>query len=230
MTNVYRSPEKLATKQVLFETAIDALEANGWSVERVPGAGKSSVRRITKGSVSGTASIRTSQDTWIAFPRNWQDNGWVTLSEVDYVVASSVDDGRDPKFAKVHLIAADEMRQRFERAYAARKGAKHKLQLGRGVWVSLYYTEAKRPVNRVGAGAGLTNKPIACVPLSRPPEDSPVEPRSGSISNWVPTPSSSPMLRAPLGDDEPLTIPDAKRRLAMALGVSEADIKITISS
>jgi hypothetical protein len=31
-------------------------------------------------------------------------------------------------------------------------------------------------------------------------------------------------------DEEPLTIPEAKRRLAMSLGVSEDDIKITITS
>lgn len=224
MPNVFGSPRKLATKQELFEIALGGLKANGWNVERIPGAGKSSVRRISRGSVSGTASIRTSQDTWIAFPRNPQDNGWVTLSDVDYVVAASVDNGREPRFAKVHLISALEMRQRFDRAYAARKQAGHNLQLGRGVWVSLYFAEAKDPVNRVGAGAGLANVPITRVPL-RGLVAEPSAP--AQILAPSPIPSASVPSKPPSSDF--LSIAEAKRRLALTLGVSEAEIKITIS-
>ena len=47
----------------------------------------------------------------------------MTLSDIDVVLAVSVDDRHDPKFAQVHMIEADEMRQRFDRAYSARIAA-----------------------------------------------------------------------------------------------------------
>jgi hypothetical protein len=224
MANVFGSPRKLATKQQLFEIALGGLRANGWNVERILGEGKSSVRRISRGSVSGLASIRTSQDTWIAFPRNRHDSGWVTLSDVDYVVAVSVDNGREPRFAKVHLFSAHEMRQRFDRAYTARKSAGHTLQLGRGVWISLYLPEAKDPVNRVGAGAGLANMPITRIPLPAGGSD-PVAP--AQAAEPVPAPPALAMGKPPSSDF--LSIAEAKRRLALSLGVTEADVKITIN-
>ena len=73
------------------------------------------MRRITKGTVSKTVSIRTAQDTWIAFPRDRDDKGWVTLSDVDSVVAVSVNDRHNPKFAKVHLLDGNEMRDSIVR-------------------------------------------------------------------------------------------------------------------
>ncbi len=230
MANVFGSPRKLATKQELFEIALGGLKANGWNVERILGAGKSSVRRISRGNVSGVASIRTSQDTWIAFPRNPQDTGWVTLSDVDYVVAASVDNGREPKLAKVHLISAHEMRQRFDRAYAARKSAGHNLQLGRGVWISLYLPEAKDPVNRVGAGAGLANAPITRVPL-RGGAGELAAPAQTLMPAPLPPGPVSPVLASggPPSDNSFLSISEAKRRLAISLGITEADIKITIN-
>src|SRR5215475_5360956 len=102
MTNIFGSSEKASMKTHLFDIGVKALENAGFDVERVQGSGKSSVRRISKGSTSKIVSIRTSQDTWIAFPRTEKDKGWRTLDEVDAVVAVSVDDRQTPKFAKVH--------------------------------------------------------------------------------------------------------------------------------
>ena len=96
MTNVWTSPEKVDRRDRLFDIGVKTLERQGWTVERIPKSGKSSVRRITKDGKSQTVSIRTTQDTYIAFPRNQDDTAWVTLSEVDAVVAVSVDDGDNP--------------------------------------------------------------------------------------------------------------------------------------
>jgi hypothetical protein len=133
MTNIYGSPEKVNRRNRLFEIGIETLKKTGWDVERVQGSGKSSLRRITKAGKSQMVSIRTTQDTWIAFPRNKDDSDWVTLSDVDAVVAVSVDDAHDPKFANVHIIGGDEMRERFNRAYKARRNAGHSIPVGRGV-------------------------------------------------------------------------------------------------
>lgn len=215
MTNVSATLEKVSIRNLLFGAAEEALEKDGWKVERVARSGKSSVRRITKGNAVKTVSIRTSQDTWIAFPRTQDDGAWGTLADVDYVVAASVDSQSNPSFAQVHLIEGDEMRARFDRAYAARKKAGYTLPVGRGIWVSLYDKEAESPVTLVGAGAGLDHPAIARVPLS---------------AQEVATLAEEPKSVATQADEAPLTIPEAKRRLALSLGVAESEIKITISS
>ncbi len=220
MTNVSGNVEKLAIRTFLFSTAVDALEKQGWTVERIAGSGKASVRRISKGGVRKTVSIRTTQDTWIAFPRTDGDSAWSTLADVDYVVAASIDDWEKPQFAQVHLIDGNEMRARFDRAYAARKAAGHSLPVGRGFWVSLYDKESQFPVNRVGAGAGLDNPPIARVLLKRAELGLPAR-----------APAETPHLNqppAPVVNGVALTIPEAKRLLALSLGVNESDIKITV--
>lgn len=217
MTNVSSTPAKVAIRSLLFKFAKEALERQGWKVERIARSGKSSLRRITKGKLDKTVSIRTSQDTWIAFPRTNEDDAWATLSDVDYVVASSVDDPHNPKFAQVHMIAGDEMRARFDRAYAARKQAGHVLPVGRGIWLSLYEKEASTPVSLVGGGIGLDNPAIARVSLSGQEVDVKVEEQdSQTFDEMV--------------EEGPLTIAEAKRRLAKSLGVAESDVRITVSS
>lgn len=212
MTNVYAAPEKVTMKAALFGAAVSALEKDGWKVERVAGSGKSSVRRITKGSTSKIVSIRTTQDRSIAFPRIEGDKGWRTLDEVDAVVAASVDDKENPHFARIHMLPGDEMRERFNRTYAARKKAGHVIPVGRGVWLSLYTPESQSPVHLVGAGAGLEHPRFAEVPLDP----------AMLISDDDETPQQDE------GDETPLTIAEAKRRLARSLGVDPSSIKIIV--
>ncbi len=214
MTNVFGSPQKVDMKRRLFAIGIGALERTGWTVEKVEGSGKSSVRRITKGAESKIVSIRTTQDKWIAFPRTEKDKKWRTLDEVDAVVPVSVDSRHNPKFAKVHMIDGDEMRARFNRAYAARKAAGHTIPIGRGVWISLYHSEAQDPVSLVGAGVGLQFPAFATVPIEL-----------GAIPVRESTYDESLTK-----EDAPLTIAEAKRRLATALGVEPANIKITVEA
>jgi hypothetical protein len=214
MTNIFGGPEKVTMKTQLFQAGVKALERAGYKVERVQGSGKSSVRRIVRGSVSKVVSIRTTQDTWIAFPRTEKDKGWRTLDEVDQVVAVSVDDPHNPKFAKVHILDGDEMRDRFNRAYAARKRAGHTIPIGRGVWVSLYLPEANDPVSHIGAGAGLKHPPIATIPLTDEPTPTPATTEVAVVEDAI----------------EPLSIGEAKRRLAITLGVKPENIKITVEA
>lgn len=215
MTNVYGTPEKVNLKNRLFQIAVTALEDQGWTVERVPGSGKSSVRRISKRDQSKIVSIRTTQDTWIAFPRTSDDSDWITLSDVDAVVAASVNDQHDPRFAKVHIIDGAEMRSRFDRAYTARIKAGHSIPPGRGVWVSLYNPEANDPVSSVGAGAGLKHPAIATVPLDA---------ESGGGTEGRADQEAAGM------EEPPLTIAEAKRRLAITLGVDPSNIKISVEA
>lgn len=220
MTNVSATPEKVALRARLFGAGIEALQSAGYAVARVPGSGKSSLRRLTKNGKSIIASIRTTQDCAIAFPRNESDTGWLTLSDagVDVVVAVSVDDRDNPQFAQVHLLDGDEMRQRYDRAYAARKAAGHVIPIGRGVWLSLYVDEDPTVPSLVGAGAGNKFPAIATIPLQ------PSETEAPAVS---PTPAPK---AASTPDEAPLTIAEAKRRLALTLGVDPSSIKITVEA
>ncbi|MCA1527859.1 hypothetical protein [Bradyrhizobium yuanmingense] len=216
MTNVYATPEKVTMKNALFSAAITALEQDGWKVERVAGSGKSSVRRITKGTVSKTISIRTTQDRSIAFPRTAGDKGWRTLDEVDAVVAAAVDDRWNPKFANIHLLDGDEMRDRFNRTYAARKAADHVIPVGRGVWLSLYSTESNSPVHLVGAGAGLAHPPFAKVPLDADRMTAPSDDDAPDEDGLVQASTVNEVMAV------------ARERLASLLGVATSAIKLEL--
>ncbi len=222
MTDIFGSPEKKEIKQKLFSFAVQALEQSGWAVNRVKDNSKSSIRQISKNGTIKKVSIRTSQDTWIAFPRNEQGDGWKTLDEVDAVVAVSVDSKEIPTVANVHLIDGDEMRKRFDRAYEARRKAGYSLPDGRGVWISLYLPESNDPVARVGAGSGLTNPPIATFSLAVP---------VGGIMGANPENAVDQNARTnPSRSEPPLSIAEAKRRLAETLGVSPSSIKISVEA
>lgn len=221
MTDVSRTPEKKVIRVALVNAALATLERQGWAVAKVRGGGKGRIRKITKGGKSRLAVIRTTQDRYLAFPRNEEDSGWITLSEVDVVVAASVDDPTDPKFALVHIFDASEMRDRFDRAYKARIDAGHSIPLGRGLWLALYEEEGTAP-GRVGAGAGLAHPPVGRVPLKE----------AGSLG--MRQPSKSPRTFPPANDAHddvaPLTIAEAKARLARTLGVDPSAIKITVEA
>jgi len=213
MTNTSQTDRKLKLRKALYQAAEQALVHDGWSVERVSGTGKSSIRRIRRGSKCLLVSIRTTQDQWIAFPRLDEHDRFGTLPDVDAVVAASVDDRWTPRKALVHLLDGEEMRERFHRAVTARKAAGHALPIGRGVWISLYEEERESPVNRVGAGAGLATPPIARIPLSN------IE---GEQDTQLETSERAPIAT------EHLTIPEAKRRLAASFGVEPDNVKIMI--
>lgn len=212
MTNVSGTPEKVSLRRKLFELGERALEKDGWRVERIQGIGKSSVRRIVKDGERHTVSIRTTQDCWIAFPRKEDDDGWVTLDDVDFVVAVTVDDKDDPKEGMVFMVEGDEMRERFDRTYRARLDAGHSIPVGRGVWVSMFVEEDPNAPSTVGGGIALGRKPLLSEKLNAPAETTATE-----------VPMKQPQ-------DAPLTIAEAKRRLAKSLGVDPEKVKIIIEA
>lgn len=222
MTNVYQTPEKGERRNLLFQIGLDALKALGWTVERVQGSGKASVRRIRRGKDARIISIRTTQDTSIAFPRNKEDTDWVTLSGVDSVVAVSVDDAHEPKFALVHLLDGDDLRDRFNRSYKARIEAGHSIPPGRGVWLPLYIRDSGSTPAHVGGGVGLDVPPMARVPLA------PKALSGASPSDDVQTQLNEENEQEASPPEAPLSIAEAKRRLAVTFGVDPGNIKIII--
>lgn len=217
MTNIFSSPKKVSRKKFLFNAGIEALEKDGWTVDRIPKIGKSSIRRAVKGDESKVVTIRTSQDTYVAFPRDEEAEEWATLAMADMVVAATVDDRENPRFAHVHLIDGDEMRDRFDRSYKARIDAGHVIPAGRGMWLSLYEQEQNDVPTLVGAGAGLDNPPALRVPLGQEDKD-----ESAAEIEVV-------AAEAILPDSNPqLSIADAREQLAKTFGVDPSNVKISI--
>ena len=219
MTNVFKTPDKKHVKNRLFQIGLETLRNNGWNVERIPGG--ASVRQIVKGNERHRVSIRTTQSQWIAFPRQKDGDGWGTLPSVDVVLAVSVDDVAHPRVALVHWLDAGEMRARFDRNYHARLKAEHQITLGRGIWIPLYIADDQETVRFAGGGAGLDHPPIARVPLN----GTGLVPESARQAT-----DSVPTGNGQLADHEPLTIAEAKRRLALTLGVPESSIKISVEA
>lgn len=218
MTNIFKTAKKVERKGRLFEIGLQTLEEAGWTVSRAPGMGKASVRRITKDGASHLVSIRTTQDQWIAFPPKPEDKGWITLDEVDVVLAVSVDANDPPKEALVHWFDAKDMQKRFDRALAARRKEGRVQPERRGVWIPLYVREGESEnVSYVGGGAGLDHPPIARVPMQ---------------GTAMPPNGPPPVTTAPDVDEtaEGLTIAAAKRGLALRFGVPESSIKIMVEA
>jgi len=228
MTNVFKEPGKAELKYRLFEIGVGALENEGWVVTKEKGLGKSSVRRITKGKESLLASVRTTQDQWIAFPPK-PEGGWVTLDEVDVVIAVSVDSGTPPREALVHWLPGDEMRNRFDQAAAARKRAGHeypKPNMRRGLWVPLYIHDDGRTARFAGGGAGLDHPAMARVKLRGDP---PRHPSRVGVSAPPAMPGATEVIAGTAGDLLS-AIANAKRQLAAELGISEDSIRIIIET
>ncbi len=215
MTNVFGSPEKVERRDRLKEIAYETLQAQGYAVERLSGSGKSSMRRLLKDGVEKIATIRTTQDRWFAFPRTKDDKGWLTLDDANVVVVVSVDDKENPKFALVHIFEQADIKSRMDRAYAARMEANRSIPIGRGVWVSLYDDE-NGSASFVGAGAGKASPPIAKVPLNK--------------GELAPLPTAPIASNSAEFGSQPLTISEAKQRLAITFGVDPSHIKITVEA
>lgn len=216
MTNIFGSPRKVTTRDKLIAAAERVLQREGWSVERVGGTGKSSMRRISRGSESKLISIKTTQDQWVAFSRTPDDASWSTLADVQAVVVSSVDNYDRPRNALVHLVDAADLQARFDRAYTARLAAGRSIPVGRGVWLSLYERE-DGSVTLVGAGVGLDVPPVT-------------EPLDSAVLDEVQqNDAKTPDVNAASDfDGPPLTIFEAKRRLAITFGVEPSAIRITV--
>lgn len=213
MTNIFKTSRKITLRDQLFQAGVRALMDAGWQVSRAPGMGKSSVRRIEKDGQQMLVSIRTSQDQFIAFPPKAKGKGWVTLDEVDAVIAVSVDANVPPKKALVHWLPGDETRERFNRALKARADAGHSRPPGRGIWVPLYIKDDDT-VRHVGGGAGLDHPAMATIALDDvpPSREAPATEATGEQ------------------DDQRSVIDQAKRMISEHIGVPMAAIRITIEA
>lgn len=213
MGNINKRPGQRERRKELFRIGLEVTEKHLGKTERIPRIGKSSVRLAKEGDRSYKVTIRTTQDNWFGFQRD--GNGWNTLTGMDWVVIVAVDDPRDPKLARVHLVPGDEVRDRFDRAYSARIAAGHSIPDGQPVWISVYDEDKSDSVNLVGAGVGLAYPAVAEVPL-----------QGGTTQEVMRKQLEPTVLDTALSFEK--IIADTKRGLSLSLGVDTSRIKIIV--
>jgi hypothetical protein len=144
----------------MVRAAIKGAEKAGYSLKRQPGRGLSNTYEVTKDGKTKVASVRTTQDRAIAFPPLKKGTVWKTLSDVDLVLVSAVDDKDNPQSVYVHMIPADEVRKRFDASYAARIKAGHIVRDDYGMWITLDKGDDAVP-SQVGHSLALDYPAIA---------------------------------------------------------------------
>jgi hypothetical protein len=213
---------------MMVQAAKRGAEAQGYTLDRVPGRGLSNVWTITKNGKSQRASIRTTRDRWFAFPPLDKGKKWKTLDDVDIVIVAAVDDRHDPENVEVYIFPATEVRKRFDAAFAARTGAGQTVRINFGMWVRLDQDARNIPAS-VGSGIIDKYKAVAVFPIVNLLADSGVDDASALETTDVGTAEVGTAIDA-FDNDPPLTISEAKRRLALTFGVEPANIKIKVEA
>ncbi|PLU58144.1 hypothetical protein BMJ23_06670 [Sinorhizobium medicae] len=185
------------------------------------------MRRAKRGKEEFNVAIRTSQDQWFAFPRDDASGRWLGMDDVNVervivVALNTREEGKEKK-GLVHDFPADEVRKRLNRNFEARRKANPDVDISHGNWISLYHEEASDPVSLVAAGIGLKYEPVDRVPLFASASDEVEDEDLAEADSSIPAVSAA---ASPV--DEALTIPEAKRRLALTFGVDPSAIKITV--
>lgn len=213
---------------VMVQGAKQGAEAQGYVLDRVPGRGLSNIWTITKNGKSQKACIRTTRDRWFAFPPLDGGKKWKTLNEVDVVIVAAVDSRDDPENVEVYIFPATEVRKRFDAAYAARTNAGQTVRINFGMWVGLDQDARNIPAS-VGSGIIDTFKAVAVFPIvdllaASGDADATVLEAGGPGVNDDDAPAGA------LDNDPPLTIAEAKRRLALTFGIDPSSIKIIVEA
>jgi hypothetical protein len=138
----------------------------GYTLERVPGRGRSNVWEVTTSAGERhRASFRTTRDRWFTFQPLNGGARWKTLEDVDLVFVAAVDDRDDPTNIEVYKLTAAEVRDRFDRAYAARAAEGRIPRDGFGMWVNLDL-DHRGIASSVGSGLAHDHDPIAIYPVA----------------------------------------------------------------
>jgi len=125
----------------------------------------SNVWHIERNGEVQTVAIRTTRNRWFAFPPLAGGTKWKTLDDVDLVVVAAVDSPEKPENVEVYIFRADEVRERFNAALAARKKAGQTIRDDFGMWIALDAGERDIPSN-VGSGLAQISRPVATFSLT----------------------------------------------------------------
>jgi hypothetical protein len=165
MSNILRELSETVRWHLLVNATKTALEAQGYSLDRVPGRGLSNIWNISKDGKTQVASIRTTRNRYIAFPPLENGSKFKTLDDVDLVAVATVDSKDEPEKLEIYLFPADEVRKRFKENYVARTKDGQSIKDNFGMWVALD-AKGAGPASSIGTGIINKYKPIAVYSIS----------------------------------------------------------------
>ncbi len=175
--------------------------------------GKRAVWHLRRNGALERADVRTTRDRWFACTRS-HDGRWPALDGVDKVVVVATDGRHLPREIQLYVFPASKVRERLEKAYAARSDAGVKIDGGFSLWIGLDATDSDSPT-RVGCGLGGEHPPVA----RRPLDDGPLQP----APVWTNASTSGPPRR---------TIAEVKaaaaREIADIAGVPTESVRIEV--
>jgi hypothetical protein len=137
MSQAFAGLEERQIWNLLVTAAIQAVEAKGYSVTRLPGRGRYSVYLLENQGRKFKACIRTSRDRMISFPPVGRGKKWKTLDDVDCVIVATVDAKINPRNIDIYMFQANQVRKRFDLAYAARTREGLFVEDQFGFWLAL---------------------------------------------------------------------------------------------
>lgn len=155
--------EDESTYRFLTDAAVKAMREAGWSVSKAPGQGRSNIWNITKKGRSGSVSIRTTRNRWIAYQPQNNGKKWKTLDDVDFVCISAFsynDVSDEPVGVSVHLLDASVVQDVFRRNYTARTNEDHNVTNDFGMWICMDECEGTQAAH-VGSGFATAKNLIA---------------------------------------------------------------------
>lgn len=155
--------EDESTYRFLTDAAVKAMREAGWSVSKAPGQGRSNIWNITKKGRSGSVSIRTTRNRWIAYQPQNNGKKWKTLDDVDFVCISAFsynDVSDEPGGVSVHLLDASVVQDVFRSNYTARTNEDHNVTNDFGMWICMDECEGTQAAH-VGSGFATAKNLIA---------------------------------------------------------------------
>ena len=217
MKNRLKQMGQSAAWHLMVRGAIKGAEQAGYTLKRQPGRGLSNTYEVTKDGKTKVASVRTTQDRWVAFPPLEKGTRWKTLSDVELVLVSAVDDRHNPQNVDVYLFPAKEVRKRFDASYAARIKEGHIVRDDYGMWVMLDKGDDAVP-SQVGHSLALDYPAIAHFSI----DELEAEMAGSSSEEEAEAPVEPLDVAAPVEDDL-LTIADvlafARKKIAALSGL-----------
>jgi len=160
VNNRLKAMGEMKAWKLLVGAAIAGATRNGLELKRRPGRGLSNVYETTKNGSTHAVSIRTTRDRWMAFPPMNNGTRYKTLDDVDQVLVAAVDDQHNPQNVDIYLFPANEVRRRFDVAYAARIANGNTVRNDYGMWVKLDPADSDS-VGQIGAGIAVDYPRIA---------------------------------------------------------------------
>jgi hypothetical protein len=175
MANRLDTISDASSRRLLVDTAKKAAEAEGYKLTRVPGRELSDIWNLERDGKTQAAAIRTTRNRWIIFPPLDQ-GARKMLDDVELVVVAAVDAKDDPQNIEVYIFPAEDVRQRFVSAYAARVKAGHVVRDDYGVALD---NDTRPTAYSVGSGIVDKYHKIASYSIDDPQSAAPDAPHQG---------------------------------------------------